>query len=157
LQRKAVEKRDRAGKVEDYDSVFAPAKDRARKGPKDGDMRWEGIAGMNPNLHRTPKSQSKLPDGMDPQDQWLFCYTMSPRSLPQYFAPSLPANAHPDGHATKASDLVQTYAPAATIRLSWTCKLPDMCDQDLELTIHSSGRQQLEQRQSMAEEGLCWD
>jgi hypothetical protein len=101
---------------------------------------------MNPNLHATPKGQSEFPDEMNLQDQWLLCHTMGPWPLPQCFAPSLPTNAHPDGHAAKASDLIPTYAPAATIQLSWACRLPGMCDIDLVLSISSSGRQQLWQR-----------
>jgi hypothetical protein len=69
----------------------------------------------------------------------------------------LPSNAHLDGHATKASDLIQTYAPATTIQLFWTCRLLETCDIDLELAIYGSGPQQLWQRSSIADEGLCWD
>jgi hypothetical protein len=46
--------------------AFAPAKNRLRKGSKDGDIRWKESLRMNPNLHTTPKGQSKLPDEMDP-------------------------------------------------------------------------------------------
>jgi hypothetical protein len=55
-----------------------------------------------------------------------------------------------------ASDLVQTYAPAATVQLSWICKLPEICDIGLELAFLCSGWQQLWQRSSIADEGLCW-
>jgi len=79
---------------------------RQRNGvKKDGGIHGKNRGGMNSNLPATPKSANLFSsDELDQQHQWLHAKHVQ-LGFPRCFALSLPANAHSDIGATKASDL----------------------------------------------------
>lgn len=74
--------------------------------------------------------------------------------LPQNSAPGLPTNAQSGSNAEKDSHPIQTYAPAATMRLSWARQQRGVCDEHSGQCCIKHRRLQSEQRQSVGDEGL---